>query len=198
MGRTYEELHERPTRFLARQYVFFSATAASGDGGHVNLSPKGLDGTFAALGPALMASPASPVRWRRVARYLSQGWFDEVNEVARNSAALKATTQGVSLTLQQVVTAAPEGDLEYWLRIEHGSVRTGLGRAGGGTSPDAIVTQSYETAAAVVRGELSTEEAFLSGRIRLRGDIGVLLRHQSVLNDLGEVFGEVHRRTEYP
>lgn len=134
-----------------------------------------------------------------MARYLSQGWLDEVNEAARDSVAFKTATSGVRLTLQQIVTGTPEGEIRYWLRIDDGSVRAGLGTATGGeASADATVTQSYQTAVAVLRGELSTEDAFLSGRIRLRGDIGTLLRHQSVLNNLGEAFAEVHSRTEYP
>lgn len=55
MGRIYEELDDRLAGFLRRQHVFFVATAPSGDGGHVNLSPKGLDGTFAVLDPRTVA-----------------------------------------------------------------------------------------------------------------------------------------------
>lgn len=55
MGRTYEEIDERLSLFLDRQHVFFVATAPSGDDGHVNLSPKGLDGTFAVLDPTTVA-----------------------------------------------------------------------------------------------------------------------------------------------
>lgn len=135
-----------------------------------------------------------------MARYLTQGWFDEVNEAARSSTELRRVTAGVHLTLQQVVTdaPAPAGELRYWLRVDDGSVEAGLGTAGsGGASADATVIQSYETAKAVIQGDLSTEEAFLAGRIRLRGDIGLLLRHQSVLNNLGATFHEVHHRTEY-
>lgn len=133
-----------------------------------------------------------------MARYLSQGWFDEVNEAARADPALKEATAGTRLTLQQVVTGAPEGDLRYWVRIDDGSVEAALGDAASARlSPDATVIESYETAAAVSRGELSTENAFLEGRIRLRGDIAVLLRHQSVLKSLGEAFADVRGRTEY-
>lgn len=55
MGRTYEEIDDRLARFLGRQHVFFVATAPSGHDGHVNLSPKGLDGTFAVLDPKTVA-----------------------------------------------------------------------------------------------------------------------------------------------
>ncbi|MDP9401986.1 MAG: SCP2 sterol-binding domain-containing protein [Actinomycetota bacterium] len=134
-----------------------------------------------------------------MARYLSQAWFDEVNEAARSSSSLQQATAGARLTLQQVVTGGREGDLRYWVRVEDGSVQVALGDAQAARlAPDATVIQSYETAAAVSRGELSTEDAFLDGRIRLHGDIAVLLRHQSVLNSLGEAFAEVRRRTEYP
>jgi hypothetical protein len=40
--------------WIGRQPVFFVASAPCGPGGHVNLSPKGLD-TFAVLGPARVA-----------------------------------------------------------------------------------------------------------------------------------------------
>jgi len=36
--------------FVEAQPMFFVATAPSGDGGHVNVSPKGMGGTFAVLG----------------------------------------------------------------------------------------------------------------------------------------------------
>ncbi len=49
MGRTYEAIDERLARFFDRQHVFFVGTAPSGSDGHVNVSPKGLDGTFAVL-----------------------------------------------------------------------------------------------------------------------------------------------------
>lgn len=55
MGRTYDAIDGGLSDFLARQHVFFVATAPSGGDGHINLSPKGLDGTFAVLGPKTVA-----------------------------------------------------------------------------------------------------------------------------------------------
>lgn len=59
MGKVYPELDERLRNFISRQPVFFVATAPSvtghGDGGHVNISPKGLKDTFAVLGPRTVA-----------------------------------------------------------------------------------------------------------------------------------------------
>jgi hypothetical protein len=59
MGKLYPELDERLRKFIARQSVFFVATApcltSEGDGGHVNVSPKGYRDTFAVLGPLTVA-----------------------------------------------------------------------------------------------------------------------------------------------
>ena len=59
MGKLYPELDERLRKFIGRQSVFFVATApclsADGEGGHVNVSPKGYRDTFAVLGPLQVA-----------------------------------------------------------------------------------------------------------------------------------------------
>jgi len=59
VGKLYAELDERLRKFIARQPVFFVATApdlvADGSGGHVNVSPKGCRDTFAVLRPQTVA-----------------------------------------------------------------------------------------------------------------------------------------------
>ncbi len=59
MGKVYAELDERLRKFISRQPVFFVATAPcltpAGEGGHVNVSPKGYRDTFAVLGPRTVA-----------------------------------------------------------------------------------------------------------------------------------------------
>jgi Pyridoxamine 5'-phosphate oxidase len=59
MGKVYAELDERLRKFISRQPMFFVATApclsATGEGGHVNVSPKGYRDTFAVLGPKMVA-----------------------------------------------------------------------------------------------------------------------------------------------
>jgi hypothetical protein len=54
MGRVDDVISEELGEFIASQHVFFVATAPSGDGGHVNLSPKGLD-TFTVIDPTTVA-----------------------------------------------------------------------------------------------------------------------------------------------
>jgi hypothetical protein len=49
VGKQYERIEGRLREFLLAAPVFFVATAPSGADGHVNLSPKGVNGTFAVL-----------------------------------------------------------------------------------------------------------------------------------------------------
>lgn len=43
MGKVYDGIDERLGAFLTAQHVFFVGTAPSGEDGHVNVSPKGMD-----------------------------------------------------------------------------------------------------------------------------------------------------------
>ena len=54
MSKIHPEIHPALSDWIARQHLFFVATAPLSAEGHVNLSPKGLD-TFRILGPRTVA-----------------------------------------------------------------------------------------------------------------------------------------------
>lgn len=54
MGKLYDQIDDRLKAFIEAQKMFFVATAPSGTGGHVNMSPKGYD-SFRILGPTTVA-----------------------------------------------------------------------------------------------------------------------------------------------
>ena len=51
MGKVFDEIDEKLAAWIGRQRMFFVGTAPSGDGGHVNLSPKGGRNLFRVTGP---------------------------------------------------------------------------------------------------------------------------------------------------
>jgi hypothetical protein len=51
MAKLFEEINDQLRAFIERQPMFFVATAPSGDGGHVNVSPKGGSNLFHVTGP---------------------------------------------------------------------------------------------------------------------------------------------------
>jgi hypothetical protein len=54
MGKVLDSIDERIRSFIEAQHVFFVASAPTGPGGHVNVSPKGLD-SLRVLGPNTVA-----------------------------------------------------------------------------------------------------------------------------------------------
>jgi hypothetical protein len=55
MAKTFDGIDDRLAAWIAAQPVFFVGTAPLAADGHVNVSPKGLAGTFVVLGPRSVA-----------------------------------------------------------------------------------------------------------------------------------------------
>jgi hypothetical protein len=55
MARTYDEIDETMRGWIARQPMFFVASAPLAEDGHVNVSPKGPGGSLRVLGPRQVA-----------------------------------------------------------------------------------------------------------------------------------------------
>jgi hypothetical protein len=51
MGKIFESVDDKLADWIDKQHIFFVGTAPSGAEGSINVSPKGLAGTFAILGP---------------------------------------------------------------------------------------------------------------------------------------------------
>lgn len=55
MAKVHPEITDRLASFIRAQPMFFVGTAPLAADGHLNISPKGMDGTFAVLGPHRVA-----------------------------------------------------------------------------------------------------------------------------------------------
>jgi hypothetical protein len=55
MANVYDAIDDKLRAWLLAQPVYFVGTAPLAGDGHVNVSPKGMDGTFAVLGPRRLA-----------------------------------------------------------------------------------------------------------------------------------------------
>jgi hypothetical protein len=55
MGKVYEQIDDQLAAWIGRQRMFFVGTAPSGEGGHLNVSPKGPIGTLRILDPLTIA-----------------------------------------------------------------------------------------------------------------------------------------------
>jgi len=87
-----------------------------------------------------------------------------------------------TFTVAQQVRGTPDGDLTLLLAVSDGSLHLTLAGAGDPEpSADVSVALSYEDAAAMSAGALSPAEALTAGRIRVRGDLSVLVASQQML-----------------
>jgi len=119
-------------------------------------------------------------------RYLSDEWIEAVARTVAEADELRTPAAG-SLVVDHVV-----GDDAYHVTVGPGGVRVGKGRA---ERADVVITQDHETAAAIARGELNAQQAFISGRVRFRGDVDRLIAAQAVFAALDRLLAPVRAVT---
>ncbi|HSL58933.1 MAG TPA: SCP2 sterol-binding domain-containing protein [Acidimicrobiales bacterium] len=129
-----------------------------------------------------------------MARFLSAEWVADLDRAARTSAPLAAATADLDLVIEQVVTGGPDGDVAFHLVLRGGEARAVAGRA---DAPTITFTQPWAVARAVARGEESAQGSFMSGDLRVGGDVAALIAHQGALAGLDDVFADVRAATEW-
>ena len=132
-----------------------------------------------------------------MARFLSPSWTEEFN-AALDGLVVPGPGPDAGLaavdgrfTVVQEVHGAPDGDVRLILRVDDGALRlwvasssdVGANRGDGSDDArgDVTIALSYEDAAAMSKGELAPAEALNAGRIRVRGDLSVLVAAQQML-----------------
>ena len=94
-------------------------------------------------------------------------------------AATVAVDEGVRIVVQQELA---DTGASWHVVIAGGRAMVGAGRH---PSPDVTLTEDRSTAAAIGAGALSAQQAFIDGRLRVRGSLERLARASSALAALG-------------
>ncbi len=84
--------------------------------------------------------------------------------------------EGVNAVFQFNVTG--EGGGQYWARIQNQQIEVERGEH---ASPDMIMTASAEDFLAVFNGELNPMMAFMQGKIKVKGEMALALKLQTIL-----------------
>ncbi len=127
-------------------------------------------------------------------RYLSLDWISALSAEVAASDQMRTVAGSHRISVTQVVSDGPEGDVTYHLSVGGGEATFGAGPA---ENEDVKMEQDWDTAVGVATGELNAQEAFIGGRIRLFGDQQLLLESQPVFGALDAVFATVRDRTIY-
>jgi putative sterol carrier protein len=120
-------------------------------------------------------------------KFLSDEWAQALKAELNESEEFRQAAAGQHATIQQVITGG-DGDTHYWITIEDGRIDLGVGDIEG---EDATITQSYDSAAGLARGELSPVTAFMTGKLKIAGNMGLILGLQGALAQLPEAMAKI-------
>lgn len=161
------------------------------------------DGEVAAAGPRVPTvahrppSRAHPARagcmLRRV-RYLSPEWIDAAGAALAAAGTLGADLADVTLTVSQVVEDGPDGVAAWNITIENGRATLAPGAV---DDADVRFSTDYRTAAQIASGALAAQRAFVEGRLRVGGDLSLLITHQRAVARVDDALAPVRAMTTY-
>ena len=119
-----------------------------------------------------------------MAQFLSDAHFSAANDALSSDSGFQSAITGVDLAVQFDVSDTPEGDISYSLTIADGNVETSKGA---NDAADVSVASDYETSKAISKGELNVQMAFMTGKIKVGGNMAKIMMHQNVINEYARV-----------
>jgi putative sterol carrier protein len=113
-----------------------------------------------------------------MSKFLSEEWAQEASDALNSHDGFKNAIGAADLGIQFNTTDTPDGEVDYYLSTSGGVATLAIGSLEGA---DVTVKQNYETAAAIAKGELNTQTAFMTGKLKVSGNLAKLMMHQSAV-----------------
>ena len=123
-----------------------------------------------------------------MSKFLSEEWAAEVTAALGQHPGFKNAIGSAELGIQFVVSDGPDGEVEYYLKSSGGDSIMAIGALEGA---DVTVRQSYETAGAISKGELNTQTAFMTGKLKVAGNLAKLMMHQGAIQQWSSAVSEL-------
>ena len=111
-------------------------------------------------------------------QFLSEEWATAVQGAVNSSDAFRSAVANAALKLQFNISDAPGGEISYFLAAADGVAEVSLGQV---DAPDVTVGESYETAIGISKGDLNVQTAFMSGKLKVEGNLAKLMMHQNAI-----------------
>jgi len=128
-----------------------------------------------------------------MATFLSQEYMDLQKKLSEG----QPERPGTSARMQYVVTGGPDGDIKYHWVLEDGKLlEAALGEA---DDAEVTLTQSYDDAVRIAKGELDPNAAFMQGRIKVTGNMQKLMQLMPLTNapEYKELQKDLRGQTEF-
>ena len=114
-----------------------------------------------------------------MAQFLSEEFMSEATEKLNAHAGFSNAISNVSLGVQFEVSDTPEGEIAYYLKVGDGAAAMARGSL---DDADVTITNTYETSVGISKGEINTQMAFMSGQLKVSGNMAMLMMNQAVFN----------------
>lgn len=125
-------------------------------------------------------------------KFLSEEWAEALKTALNADEAFRSAAGSSSARIQQVITQDGGEETRYWIVIADGGIDMGIGDL---DTVDATITESYDSAVALSKGELNAVTAFMTGKIKIAGSMGTLMGLQAALARLPAAMSSI--QTEY-
>ena len=124
-----------------------------------------------------------------MSKYLSQEWVQEVTSTLSQHQGFKNAIGDADLGIQFSTSDAPHGETDYYLATSDGNATMALGTL---ENADVTVKLSYDTATAISKGELNVQTAFMTGKLKVSGNLAKLMMHQAAIQQWAAAVGELN------
>ena len=105
-----------------------------------------------------------------MAKWLTQEWLDESTTLAEGQPeSVPARRRGSSTS----ITGGPDGEVAYYWIVEDGQLLEN--RLGELADAEVTLTETYDDAMRMQKGELDANAAFMQGKIKVDGDVAKLM-----------------------
>lgn len=124
-------------------------------------------------------------------KFQSEEFFAEVNSALGTNEGVQNAARGKNVRVQIITSDAPgRGEIKTYFKITDGVTEVGLGEV---ENPDATISQNYETATALDRGDLNAQNAFMQGKIKIKGNLMKMMQLQSLLQAVAPATAHIKR-----
>ena len=122
-----------------------------------------------------------------MAAFLSEAWIAALDRAARAAPELAAVAADAPLVIEQRVRRGHH-DVVYALTFDSSGARVDPGPA---SAPDIVLVTDAATARALQRGTMNAQQAAITGRLKLQGDVERLRAAGEALRAIGDVFRDL-------
>lgn len=114
-------------------------------------------------------------------KFLSDEWLSEVQTRLNANDTFLNAAKGQSARLLNEVTGAPGGDVKYGFVLDGGKVELVKGDI---ENSEATLTQTYDVAVSMSKQEMTGQQAFMQGKLKISGNLMKMMQLQGVFGSM--------------